>query len=90
MPGSRNAQKANYEQVMYLTKITFEVHTNKYDWKLLSFFVLCNVTNMLKILARIASGKPREVSTLLSRAYPFERDFSRYRLNTQLADWAIK
>ena len=30
MPGSRNAQKANYEQVMYLTKITFEVHTNKY------------------------------------------------------------
>ena len=38
MPGSRNAQKANYEQVMYLTEITFEVHTNKYDWKLLSFF----------------------------------------------------
>lgn len=45
---------------------------------------------MLKILARIAAGKPREVSTLLSRAYPFARDFSRYRLNTQLADWAIK
>ena len=45
---------------------------------------------MLKILARIAAGKPREVSTLLSRAYPFARDFSRYRLNTKLADCAIK
>ena len=30
MPGSRNAQKANYKEVMYLTKITFEVHKNKY------------------------------------------------------------
>ena len=85
MPGSRNAQKANYKQVMYLTKISFEVHTNKYDWKLFSFFVLCDVTNMLKILACIAAGKPREVSTLLSRAYPFARDLSRYRLDTQLA-----
>ena len=30
MRGSRNARKANYKEVMYLTKITFEVHTNKY------------------------------------------------------------
>ena len=85
MPGSRNAQKANYEQVMYLTKITFEVHTNKYEESCWVFLVLCDVTNMLKILACIAAGKPCEVSTLLSRAYPFARDLSRYRPDTQLA-----
>lgn len=53
MPGSRNAQKANYKEVMYLTKITFEVHKNKYKR---SCCAPC-----------IAASKPRGVSTLTSR-----------------------